>query len=311
MTSRRLKTRKNQRWCGLGAAALALGMFAVSPGLAAAHGGPAGAQKAVKTCSGTFKSPGVLSGNYHRNVSVTGVCEVNAGPAVVNGNLSIQKGGAVVAAFALNDKTHGGTSSLTVHGSVQVQKGGVMLLGCDPQSSPCIDDDQNNPTLSSPGTIGGNLEEDHALGVIIHDTSIGGNIDQKSGGGGINCNPSGLFAAIKSPVFSAYEDSTVGGNIEISGLRSCWLGLGRLHVGGHLNLAGNKLADPDAIEVLSNTIGGNLSCRHNSALWDSAETGNGLFPRTATPNTVGGHRYGQCVLASRRTAGGPAGPGLF
>jgi hypothetical protein len=78
-------------------------------------------------------------------------------------------------------------------------------------------------------------------------------------------------------------------------------------------LINNQLADPDAIEILANQISGNLLCLKNSQVWNSAEAvpGGELFPRDAEPNTVSGHRVGQCVLASPETAGGPSGPGPF
>lgn len=294
-------------WSGIAATVLAVGMLTISPSLAAAKGGSAGSH----TCSGTLQSPGVLSGSYRGNVSVQGVCAVNAGPADINGNLVVRPGGALLAAFALNDQTHSGSSSLTVKRSIWIQRGGSMVLGCDPQSSPCIDDNQNHPSLSSEGTVGGNINEFHPLGVLVHNTSIAGSVRERHGGGGVTCKPSGIFTAFQSPVFSAYEDSSVGGNVSISGYKSCWLGIARVNIGRNLRLHNNTLADPDAIEVLSNTVGRNLNCRHNSAVWDSSEAGNGLFPRNAEPNTVAGHRLGQCVLATPTTQGGSAGPGPF
>ena len=76
----------------------------------------------------------------------------------------------------------------------------------------------------------------------------------------------------------------------------------------------NQLADPDGIEILSNTISDNIGCWANSYVWDSSEANfaqTRLFPRTPQPNTVGGHRFGQCVLSSPTTMGGPLGPGPF
>ena len=61
----------------------------------------------------------------------------------------------------------------------------------------------------------------------------------------------------------------------------------------------NQFADPDAIEILANRIGRNLNCRGNSMVWNSADLTEGeLFPRLPEPNTVGGQRLGQCILAS-------------
>ena len=132
-----------------------------------------------------------------------------------------------------------------------------------------------------------------------------------------------MFGAVKSPVFSDLEDSTVRGNIVISGLKSCWLGLARVKVGGSVTVDNNAMADPDAIEVLATDIAKNLSCSGNShpaglppiaqPVWDSADTSpsGALYPRAAEPNTVGGTRSGQCVLASPATPGGSPGPGAF
>ena len=79
-----------------------------------------------------------------------GACEVNAGPAVVNGDLTISPGSVLLAAFALNDKTGTGTSSLTVKGNILVRAGAVAVMGCNPANFACLDDpNQNQPTLSS------------------------------------------------------------------------------------------------------------------------------------------------------------------
>ena len=60
--------------------------------------GAAGAAQAdghqPSTCTGTFKSPGVLAGKYKGDVVVTGVCVVNGGAAVVKGDLILAPGSA-------------------------------------------------------------------------------------------------------------------------------------------------------------------------------------------------------------------------
>ena len=268
----------------------------------------------ANVCRGTPQSPGVLAGFYRSGVVVVGVCEVNAGRAVVLGNLTVSPGSALVAAFALNDRTKKGTSSLTVVGGLRVGNGAAMVLGCDPQSFACIDDpNQNAPTLSSHDRVFGDMTSEKALGVVVHNTSIGRDISQFGGGGGLNCTPTGIFAQFQSPVYSAYEDSSVGGNVRISGMQSCWLGFNRVNVRGDVSFVRNQLADPDAIEILANNIRGDLACFGNSMVWNSVDispTG-ALFPRQPEPNTVNGHRRGQCVLSSPLTKGGPLGPGPF
>jgi hypothetical protein len=292
--------------CWLGAGSLALGILATGATPAAAVGPP--------ICTGTEQSPGVLAGRYSSDVIVEGACEVNSGPALVEGNLIVRPGGVLVAAFALNDRTGTGKSSLTVHGNVVVKSGATLILGCDPQSFACIDNrgEYETPTLSSKGRVFGNLIERKPLGVVVHDSVIYGNVRETGGGGGRTCAPSGIFALFGSPVYSDYEDSTVHGNLSVSNLESCWLGVARVRVGGNVGMINDQLLDPDAIEILSNRITGNLVCVKNSQVWDSAEERfESLFPRIPEPNTVHGRRMGQCVLASPTEEGGPPGPGPF
>jgi hypothetical protein len=258
---------------------------------------------ATTTCAGTPTAPGVLSGTVTSSVVVRGVCFVNSGPAVVNGDVTVSPGSALIAVFALHK------SSLTVKGNIYVRAGAVAALGCNPANSPCMD----APKLSSHLTVGLDLRSNQALGVIVHNFTIGGDVIQTGGGGGRNCTPQGFFKLIGSPVFSAYEVGSVGGDVRISSVQSCWMGVVQLHVGNTAVFHFNKLADPDAIEILANNITGNLICRGNSRTWDSSETRPPphLFPRNPQPNTVGRNRKGQCVLASPTTPGGPPGPGPF
>jgi hypothetical protein len=287
---------------------------AVVGGLLAA--GPvtvAGASTSGTTkCSGTPSAPGTLKGT-HANVVVNGVCFVDAGPAIVTGNLTVSAGSGLVAAFALNDTTGTGTSSLTVKGNLQVNVGAALVMGCNPANFACLDDpNQSNPTLSSHATVGLDLRSFRPLGVLVHNFTVGGDVIQTSGGGGVNCKPQGLFKFFhNSPVYSTYEVGKVGGDMRISGYLACWMGVVQVHVGNTMAFTANRLADPDAIEILANHIKGSLICRRNSMVWNSSENGNGLFPRTPHPNTVGRNRIGQCVLASPTKPGGPLGPGPF
>ena len=231
---------------------------------------------------------------------ISGFCRVSGGPTVINGNLTLLPGSGLLAAF-----TH---SPLHVNGNVVVQSGATLILGCDPQEFPCMDD----PSLIGSSTVNGGLVADHPLGIIEHRSTINGNVMQTGGGGGVNCDPSGIFSAFGSPVFSAYELGTINGNLTISGVQSCWLGVEDMRINGNVTIANNQLADPDAIEITAGHFNGNLSCHANSAVWDNNEGPSGdLFPRIPNPNTVTGTRSGQCVLASPTTATGGSGPGPF
>jgi hypothetical protein len=269
------------------------------------------------TCTGSLNDfpnhVGVLSGVHNGNVQISGACAVVAGPTEVKGNLTITAGSVLLAVFGETNFEPGSpASTLTVDGSVSVQSGAAALLGCDATSSPCFDDPSaEHPTLNSPVHIGGSLTSTEALGTIVHDATIGGNVSQTGGGGGFTCEPRGGFAAFGSPVFSAYEDSTVAGWVNISNVTSCWLGVARVHIGQSLTVNNNQLADPDAIEIVLNTIEGNLSCSGNSMAWDSGETSNDLFPRVWQPNSVGGTRSGQCEKAPNLERPGGPSPGPF
>lgn len=301
--------RKLSRLLVAGALAGGVGFGVAGPIPAAAHEGGA------HSCSGTFTSPGVLAGRFE-SVVVKGVCAVNGGAAIVEGDLTVARGGLILAAFALNDVAGHGQSHLSVGRNLIVNDGGTAILGCEPGFFTCLDDpNKTSPTLFSHDRVGRDVIGDEPLGILIHSSTIEGNVNEHGGGGGINCTPTGVFKMFPpagSPVFSDYEDNRIGGDISVTGLSSCWLGLARDHVGGSMRLVNDQLADPDAIEILANHVEDNLACRGNSMVWDSAEAfGGPVFPRTAEPNTVHGDRFGQCVLSSPTSQGGPLGPGPF
>ncbi len=273
------------------------------------------ASGAPSTCTGTFEAPGVLAGVYAGSVSVEGVCDVDGGPAKVTGNLTVDPGATLVAAYALDDRTDTGESSLTVTGNVLVQTGATAVLGCQVRGGsyfPCLD----SPELASPVHIEGGLKAKKALGVVMHDAEVRRSFTMSGGGGGVSCDePSelgpGIFATLGYPVYSAIELSTIRGSVAVNGLRSCWLGVNRDVVGGSVKIDNDDLDDPDAIEILANEITHNLTCKNDSDTWDSIDYTGALWPRLPEPNTVGGKRSGQCVLSSPPVEGGERGPGPF
>ena len=253
----------------------------------------------TQTCSGTLTAPGVLMGTYPGNVIVNGFCEVTAGQAVVAGNLNIAPGGGVVAAFALNDQTHQGVSSLTVKKNVVVGRGAALILGCEPNFFTCVDDKSN--TLQSRGTIGGSLLASQPLGVLVHNSTISGLVTENGGGGGVSCTPKGIFKLFKSPPYSDYEDNILGDSVSVTQVHSCWLGLLRNTVFGTLTFSSNKMADPDANEVLHNYVNRSLTCQGNVPAVQYGDSG-------SSPNAVHGSASGQCRFSRLTPNPAPNGP---
>jgi hypothetical protein len=264
-------------------------------GVAIAILATAGAASAAPrhTCSGSIDQPGVLSGRYSTNVVIRGVC-VTSGPTRVAGNLRLLHGSVLVA------------DHFTVTGNVHVGRGATLIGG------PTEEGDEGGPPPAPSFHVGGNLKATRALGVVLHGSAIGGNVIEIGGGGGFTCEPRGVFAVFDSPVFSVIgEGSHVGGHVTVSGLTSCWLGVTHSRIDGGVHMLHNQLADPDAIEILDNDIGGNIVCEKNSMMWDSADTVEGsLYPRQWEPNRVSGERVGQCVAAPPLTQNGSS-PGPF
>ena len=97
-----------------------------------------------------------------------------------------------------------------------------------------------------------------------------------------------MIAPFGAPYYSVMEDSTIHGTLVIRGLHTCWLGVIRDHVGGSVRLIGNRFGDPDADEVVTNVIGGNLDCFNNIAAPQVGDSG-------GAPNIVAGKKRGECA----------------
>ena len=124
----------------------------------------------------------------------------------------------------------------------------------------------------------------------------------------------GSSPVFMSPVYSDYEDNAIGGNLRITGLTSCWLGGLRNTIGGSVTYSDNNLTDPDAKEILSSHIAGNLLCSGNSPAIQYGDSSEDVTP--STPNVVGGFATGQCAFGVEQPrpapvpgpGGNPAGP---
>jgi hypothetical protein len=224
------------------------------------------------TCEG-----GSVPAGTYSSLNVAGVCTVDAGNVTVQHNVTVEQNAALLALFA--------GSNLTVGGNVLVQQNAAAGLGCGPPDGQCFNDSGETPTLSNDVSINGNVIGSGALAVIIHNINVGRNIVLSGGGGGVNCDPVDL---LQGPAFSDIENTNVGGNVVVSGLQSCWLGFIRSNVSGNAIFTNNTLADPDANEFVTNTIGRNLICQGNSPAPQFGDSG-------GDPDIVGGKAIGQCT----------------
>ena len=278
------------------------------------------ATSSVYTCSGgTAKQPSLIKPGTYSTIVVTGKCLIPGGTVNVRNDLSIGQGAVLVANLpGMPSGPPEDDAILNVGRNVFVGEGATLIMGCAP-SFGCA--------VTTPDRIGGNLIADDPLGLLLHGDAVEGNYTLSGGGGrDFTCSGKGIFVAFQSPVYSTFEDGSIGGNATLEGYRSCWMGITRTYVGGNLAVNNNALGDFDAIEILSNHIVGNLSCHGNMFVdasktplkftrhdpWDSADTTFGsLYPRTWEPNTViDGKRFGQCVAAPALTRGGVS-PGPF
>jgi hypothetical protein len=285
-----------KRLMALGAAVALLGLMIV-PVLTASAASAAPLWNGGKTyiCTGGNIPPGT-----YKSILVTGVCYTPKGTIVVRKNLTVAPG-ALLDAVTPGDppgKHPVVPATVLIGGNVFVGKGAVLLLGCSPNIS-C-----GSPPGISFDRIRGNLTAIGAQAVVVHSASIGGNFSLIGGGGGAaaatcnaqkpgsptikNLEPWSLDPNLdQTPVYSDNEDSTVGGNVTVVHLTSCWLGTIRNQVRGSVTFVGNTMGDPDAMEILTNLIGGNMTCLNNTP---AVQFGDGL----STSNLVRGRASGEC-----------------
>lgn len=241
-------------------------------------------------CSGGTVAPGTYA-----QMTITGVCSMPDGNVTVLGDLTVAPG-ALLDDGAPGDPTASPTvaATLDVHGNVTVGSGAVLILGCSPNSA-CT-----NPPAISSSYIWGNLTATNALGVLVHSSVVGHNLTIDGGGGGTmgGVTTDACFAASPPapwsqdpaldfiPVYSDVEDSSVGGNLTISNLSSCWLGTLRNHIGGNATFVNDQMGDVDAMEIGNNVVNHNLAC--------SGDDPAPQFGEGAAPDIVGGMGSGQC-----------------
>jgi hypothetical protein len=221
------------------------------------------------TCSG-----GTIAAGTYSSLKVTGVCSFGGGTVTVSHNLVVAPGA------VLNDHSASPLTTVHVGGNLLVGKGGIVGLGT------------YNPAAPHDSVVDGNVIADQPLSLYISFTTIHGNLISHGGGGGV----AGEFRNYPT------KDNTIDGNVVIQGWTGGWIGLIRNHVGGNVVFSKNTsvingLVDPpvpgqvdsDSSEIMTNVIGRNLICQGNTPKAQVNPDDGGQ------PNTVGGHKIGQCA----------------
>jgi len=221
----------------------------------------------VPICS----SPGVqIAPGTYRNLTITGNAYVAKGSTVtVTGNLTLTPG-SCLDAFDVG-------AVVNVSRNVLVGPGAVLALGCTPTSNFAFEPCEGVATSSR---VGGSIIAAGAYTMYLDGDVVGGNVISLGGGPGLG-GPYTNF-----PI----KDNTIGGDLIVLGWHGAWAGAIRNTVGGNLIFSGNQsVQDPDANEVQTNTVQGNLICVANSPAAHVNPVDGGQ------PNTVAGHKIGQCA----------------
>ncbi|MEY9844438.1 hypothetical protein [Streptacidiphilus sp. MAP5-3] len=234
------------------------------------HAVPNGATTVV--CHGGDISPG-----YYYELVVDGTCSIPSGKVTVETQL-------YVTPHSVLDAITGAT--VHVKGNIQVGRGAALGLGCSPHA---------NCDTTTDDVVGGNINSDHALAVILHSDTVKGDVTTIGDGAGVNCDPQpglAIFTTLAqgntpTPAYDDFEDNTVHGYITSSHLRSCYMATSRNHVGTNILIQDDRTLVPNSNAVGSNTVNGDLGCYHNTPAPQ--------FGTSTGPNDVKGLKLGQCA----------------
>ena len=223
-------------------------MLAVAA-LAAALTAPATAS--ASTVSNSTCAGGSIAAGTYGSLTITGLCNLDSGNVVVERDVLVAQGGGLLAAFS--------GSNLTVEGNLLVKAGGLLALGCEPALGDftCF----NNPAGRTHHAVGGSLVVKNATLVIVHHDHIAGDVEQTGGGGHSSCAP--IFPG-GPPPYTDYHDDTIGGNVRVSGLHTCWDGFLFNRVWGSVSWNDNHTVIPDGNLVGNNQVHEDLNCFNNA-----------------------------------------------
>jgi hypothetical protein len=238
----------------------------------------------------------VPAGTYGSMI-ISGICYMPVGAIVIRGDLTV-KPGALLDAATPGDPAANPLLSATVlvGGNVRVGRDGVLVMGCSPAGG-C--------TAVTYDRIRGNLTAIGALGVVIQAVSMAAAppwwaaeaawraAPARAGASPVpfrRRGPRTRHSATPTtgfPQYTDFEDSTIGGNLKVIGLQTCYLGSFRDQIAGNVAFVGNTTSDPDGNELGRNLVGGNLACLGNLPATQFGDS-------SAAPNMARGSAIGQC-----------------
>jgi len=226
----------------------------------------AGAAGAQRSASATVCAGGSISPGVYDSITITGICTIPSGLVRVRGDLTIESSAGLDAVTA---------ATLIVQGNLNVDDGGILGLGCSPAIG-C--------SFTTHDRVDGVLDASSPADLIVHSAYLG-SVASTGGSLPVDC---GFDPVVQGPDYVTFEDNVIAGNATVSGYTGCWFGFIRNTVSGSVTLNDNILADPDAMEVVTNVIFGDLACNGNVPAPHVGDSG-GL------PNRVLGTRSGQCA----------------
>jgi hypothetical protein len=246
--------------------------------LAVAIGGSSAVAKPPNklTCTGGAIAPGVYGA-----LMVKGACTIT-GAVTIDGKVTVAKDADLEGSFL-------GTR-LTINGNVQAKQGATLGLGCSFGFHDCGFD----PT-AWPGnvTVNGNITANQALTMYLDFTTVNGNVTVNGGGDITMVDHPPAQDGLVLPI----KDNVIDGNLMVQGWQGAWFGIIRNTVSGNVKathtvgtrLDGDTLSFLDSTEIVTNVIGGNLICQHNTPAAQIGDSG-------GTTNTVAGNKIGECAI---------------
>jgi hypothetical protein len=227
-------------------------------------------------CSGGTIAPGVYSG-----LTVTGACSIT-GDVTINGKVTVAIGADLEGSFL-------GTR-LTINGNVQAKQGATLGLGCSFGFHDCAFDPS---AWVGNVTVNGNITANQALTIYLDFTTVHGNVTVNGGGDITMVDHPPAQDGLVLPI----KDNVIDGNLMVQGWQGAWFGIIRNTVGGNVKathtvgtrLDADTLSFLDSTEIVTNVIGGNLICQHNTPPAQIGDSG-------GTTNTVAGNKIGECAI---------------